>query len=252
MRNVIPIILAGGFGKRTEGVLNHLPKTLIVTSDGKTILDHLIEDLKQNGLLKNISIVTNGKYYGVIANHIKKIYPTFNIQIINNWTQTAEDKLGALGDLMFTLKKIKNKTGPFLVLSSDTNYWKSFSIKNFLDFFDKNKNGSFVTVVRDVKDPKIIKNRFGCAVLNSKNEFVEFIEKPSDPPSTYASIPFYIYEKEHIALLKKYAESGNNLDSPGNVLSYFLKNKIKIKAFVVKSDIIDAGTPEDIERARKY
>ena len=244
------IILAAGFGKRTQGVLNHLPKTLIVTRDGKTILDHLLIDLINNHQTETI-IITNNCYWQLIKDHVSKHYPDAKISVLNNGKSKIEERLGALGDLMFALDHDGFSAESYLVLPSDTTYWQSFSLTDFITFVDSHKN-DFVTIVRDVRNPQIIKERFGCALLNNKNQIVDFIEKPVVPPSTFAAVPFYVYRKKHIKVLKSYIRTGGNLDSPGSIISYLTKNKITVFAFIVNDKIIDSGTPDDIEKAKKY
>ena len=96
MRNIHTIILAAGFGRRTEGVLEGLPKTLIPTSDGKTILDHLLTDLIVKCQLKDIAIVTNDKYYSVINNHLKENFPKSGVLLLNDGKKCNDERLGAL------------------------------------------------------------------------------------------------------------------------------------------------------------
>jgi len=244
------IILAAGFGKRTQGVLNHLPKTLIVTRDGKTILDHLLIDLINNHQTETI-IITNDCYWQLIKDHVNRHYPDAKISILNNGKSKIEEKLGALGDLSFALDHDESSAESYLVLPSDTTYWRSFSLESFITFVEAHQN-DFVTIVRDVCDPLIIKGRFGCAVLNTNNKIVDFIEKPALPPSTFAAVPLYVYRKKHLEILKRYIRTGGNLDSPGSIISYLTKNKITVSAYIVNDKIVDSGTPEDIEKAKEY
>lgn len=249
-RNLQTIILAAGFGKRTKGILGNLPKILIKTSDGKTILDHLAEDLIFNCKQSQIYLITNSLFYKTIKNHLHLHFPNNNIFVLDNLIRNIKQRRGALGDLLFSVEKLKYKRD-LLVLPSDTAYWNSFSIKDLLDYSKKNEN-HFITVVRDVNDRNIIKNRFGCPVLNAKNEIIEFVEKPLHPASTLVATPFYIYRKKHIKLLKTYAQKEGRLDSPGNFIPYLIQNKETVKAFIVNNKIIDAGVPEDIGRVKKY
>lgn len=249
-QTVTPIILAAGFGRRTQGILKNTPKALIKTKDGKTILDHTIEDLVFNCKIKTIYIVTNAKYYLTIFNYVKK-YHQINIQVINDGCETVEDRKGSLGDLLFAYKYIKNKTKNYLILPSDYAYWQAFSLGEFIAFSNRQPNG-FCLIGYDVGKKDVIKNRFGCIVLDTKGTVKEFIEKPKKPPSSLAASAFYFYQKKHIDLLKAFIKSGNNGDSPGMFIPYLLQNNTVIKAFVVSYSLIDAGTPEDIKKAKNY
>lgn len=251
MEKIGAIILAGGFGTRTQGVLKDIPKTLVITSDGKSILHHALEDLIDNCKFNKIYIVSNSLHYHSILQHVKKIYPNKDIFIFDNGKKNSEERLGALGDLLFAFNNIRDNQRSYLVVPCDNTYWRSFSLKQFLDFSLKNNN-DFTMVVRDVKDLKIIKGRFGCAVLDKNNSIVQFIEKPNVPPSTFAATPFYIYRKEHIRILEEYIKQGKAPDHPGSFIPYLIEKGNSVKAFIVKDLLIDAGTPDDIDKAKKY
>jgi glucose-1-phosphate thymidylyltransferase len=244
------IILAAGFGKRTQGILKNTPKTLIITKDGKTILDHTIEDLTYNCKIKNVYIVTNNRHYQTISDYVKK-FTQINIVVINDGRNTPEERMGSLGDLLFAYRTIKNKTENYLILPSDYAYWQAFSLKGFMDFSSQYPQ-DFCLIGYDVEKKEIIKNRFGCIVLDTNKTVVKFIEKPENPPSSLAASAFYMYRKSHLKILKNFIKEGNNGDSPGMFIPYLLNYKTIIKAFVVPYSLIDAGTPNDIERAKVY
>jgi len=247
---ITPIILAAGFGRRTRGILNNIPKALIKTLGGKTILDHLIEDLTVNCRLKNIYIVTNGKYYQQITHHIKQ-YSEVKIQVINDGINIPEERMGALKDLLFAYKKIPYTSETYLVLPSDYAYWQAFSLRDFINFSKKNSN-YFCIVAYDVKKKNIIKNRLSCMIIDQSFQVKKFIEKPENPPNTLAGSPFYIYRNRHMKLLENFINEGNLGDSPGLFIPYLLKKKEKVKAVIVQNNLIDAGTPSDIKKVKKY
>ncbi len=244
------IILAGGFGVRTQGILHNKPKSLIKTADGRTILDHVLADLLKEKRITHITLVSNAKYFDLIKNHVCSRYPHREIKVLNDGKSDPPDRLGALGDLAFAFRNVP-ETPSYFVLPSDTTYWKSFTLKSFLDYASVQGN-VFVTVARDVKDPEIIKNRFGCLSMNDDNRVISFVEKPSTPMSTFAASPFYIYRKPHKKLLEAYLLSNGPADSPGFFIPFLLAHRKKVKAFVTTNNIIDAGTPNDIERAKLY
>lgn len=241
------IVLAAGFGERTNGVLNGLPKILIATSDGRTILDHIVVDLNSY----SIHIVTNSLFFKKIKRYLDLNYSKNNIEVIDDRRKNIVKRRGALGDLLFVIKKKRFDEKDLFVLPSDTAYWRSFLLKEFIDFSQKFPD-DFVTIVRDVKDKNIVKNRFGCPTLNVRNEIVSFVEKPARPATTLVATPFYVYRKKQINILKRFVAEENSLDSPGNIIPYLLKKGVKVKAFVVKDKVIDAGVPADIEKVKKY
>jgi glucose-1-phosphate thymidylyltransferase len=243
------IILAGGFGERTKGLLGDIPKLLIKTADGQTILDHILRDL--DGNKPEVTIVTNGYFYAQIAKYVGENYPQGSVDTINDQRMTPGERLGALGDLLFAINEEKKAGGDILVLPSDTAYWESFSMKDFLDFTSLHPD-SFVTVVYDVKDREKIRRNLGCVVLDDKNSVTEFEEKPQNPKSTLAIIAIYLFRPEHIKLLREFGKSGGDLNSPSNIIPFLMKHGVRISAFLSKGKVVDANGPKEISEAASY
>jgi glucose-1-phosphate thymidylyltransferase len=245
----ITIVLAGGFGVRTNGVLGDTPKLLAKVANG-TILDHILKDLNKTGL--KLLIATNGLFYDSINGFVNKNYPNKDLKIINNHKKVPEDRLGALGDLLNAIdsEEIMDDKN-ILVLPSDTAYWESFSIKDFLDFADLHTD-SFITVIYDLGDREKIKNNLGCVTLDEKNCVLEFEEKPENPKTTLAIVAMYFFRPEHINLLREFKKTGGNLNSPSNIIPFLMKRGIKISAFLSKGKVIDANNAEQISEIIGY
>ena len=252
--NYFPVILAGGFGTRTKEFLHGQPKALIVSDDDKTLLNHLLLDLEANGFRESL-IVSNSLYYDQIKKHVDNLRSgglTISANILNDGVVSSENRKGALGDLLFGLKSI-DKSKSLLVFASDYAYWKSFTVSDILDFASNNKyKNSFITLARQAKNKDEIKGRFGCPELDGEGFVMSFEEKPSEPKTDLATIAFYVYRSEHLDLLKEFKEQGGNMDSPSNIIPFLLKNNVKVASMIVKDNIVDAGTPEDIKEAMKY
>jgi len=249
---IVPVILAGGFGRRTEGILGDLPKTLLPTKDGETLLDHLVNDLSGTGF-KSAVLVSNDKFFDVIKKHLREKKFELKVRVLNDGAENKETRLGAIGDMLLVVEKenFDRQDKSLLIVASDYAYWKSFKIGDFLEFA-KEKKDHFVTIARDVKDTEIIKGRFGCLEINGKSEMVSFEEKPENPKSSLAAVAFYLYRPKHLKYLREYKEGGGNIDSPGYIIPYLLKKDVKIAVFVVEDNIIDVGNPEDIEKGKIY
>ncbi len=242
----LAVILAGGFGERTMGTLGEIPKLLIKTADGKTILGHVIQDLESAGL--RTAIVTNDIFY----DKINKFVPE-DVSLINDKRRKPEERLGALGDLLlFTDSAREGKNDEdVLVLPSDTAYWESFSIKDFLAFA-KNRPDSFVTVAYDTGDKGKIKGNLGCVELDGNFQVISFEEKPEEPKSTLAIIAIYLFRPEHIKLLREFRGKGGDLNSPSNIIPFLMKEGIKISVFLSKGKVIDANGPQEISEVSSY
>ena len=122
-----------------------------------------------------------------------------------------------------------------------------FSLENIFSYFKKlNQN---VVSACEIKDKERLKH-MGVAKLNKDNKILFLEEKPQNPQSTTAINCMYFYTKETVQLFKKYLEEGHNPDPPGGFLQWLYPKK-EVYGFVNKGRIIDIGTHETLEKARK-
>jgi glucose-1-phosphate thymidylyltransferase len=232
------IILAGGYGTRLKEAGEGLPKGLIAVGE-TTLVERVVDELRALGI-SEIALVTNEKYY---SHYSRWAGNQKNISLVNDGTTSPETRLGALGDLLLVIQTLGWEDDAILVAPSDTYY--EFPLSLFRNMVQKSPN-DFATIVRKM-DMGDIKNRLGCAILNELNQIVDFVEKPEDPPSPYAAIPFYYYPAQAHALLTQYAAAGNSMDAPGNIIPWLLKRGLPVRACVVDHRTIDVGTPKDRE-----
>lgn len=239
------IILAGGFSTRLKPLTNNFPKGLLKVQDEEIILQ----------ILKKTTLVHDFQDYLLVTNDV--CYPHFirffeESAILKKWSvfrngvSVENNRLGAIGDLLFALEKV-GMDDDILVLPSDT--LVSLDFDKLLDFYQNNHG--FVNVVYDSGDKEVIRNKLGCAELDG-DKLVSFEEKPAEPKSTLQSVPIYIYPKEVLPLIKEYAsDPNNNLDSPGAIVPYLI-NKVPSYAYQIKDGFyFDVGTKEVYERLNK-
>lgn len=233
------LILAAGFGTRLKEYGEATPKGLIPTTKG-TLLDHVLQECA--GLQAPIALVTNEKFYPVYREWILKNYPDLNVKLINDGATAPEARLGAIGDILYVLKELSWEEDDLLVIPSDTFF--GFPLTDFVTFAQE--ENMFATVVRDMQDKAIIANRLGCPTIKDER-IIAFVEKPADPPTTVAAIPFYYYPKRILPLLSDYKRSGGNMDAPGSIIPWLLSKQQNIAAFQISSATLDVGTPADVE-----
>lgn len=236
------IILAGGFSTRLYPITKNFPKGLL-NMGNKTILDYTLTKIVAEKAVEEIAIVTNSLYQSHFTSWLKKSYPGKKILLIDNQVKTLEERKGAIADLVFTLEK----TGwqdDLLVCASDT--LTSLSIKKFIDYFRKKKET--VNAVFKAKNKAEIACKLGCALLKA-DRLISFTEKPDKPKSLFMSIPFYIFPKKSLTLIKEYFQLGQNLDSPGSILTWLLQ-KTPVYCYKVKGYYWDVGTFETYTRLK--
>lgn len=231
------LILAAGFGTRLKTYGETLPKGLIPVGS-TTLLGKVIHELDGH----EIAIVTNAKFFDVYSRWLQQNEYNSKVVLLNDSATEPESRLGAIGDIIFGLDTLSWWDEPVLIVPSDTYY--EFSIAAFISF--ANEKQSFATVVRRMSVEQIA-GRLGCASVVDE-QITRFEEKPDHPASDLAAIPFYFYSKQALTLIPEYAQSGGNMDAPGNIIPWFLSKHIPVFAYVTEEKTLDVGTVEDVQK----
>ena len=101
------IILAAGYATRLYPLTLTQPKPLLEVA-GKPILAHVLQHLRQSPELSSVTIISNHRFYDHFhawAQHQQSIAPALTIEVINDGSTDASNRLGAIGDLVFAIEK---------------------------------------------------------------------------------------------------------------------------------------------------
>jgi glucose-1-phosphate thymidylyltransferase len=101
--------------------------------------------------------------------------------------------------------------------------------------------------VYDVGDLELIK-QYGVVALDDDERVVEFVEKPTDPPSTLAATATYLYHHEHLPLVEQYLREGNPPDQPGNLVAWLHKRE-PVYGYAFGGGWYDIGNPQQLLEA---
>lgn len=236
------IILAAGYGTRLYPLTLHTPKGLLDIGRRK-LIDFIIEKLNilQVG---RVFVVTNNRFYGAFLRWVKEC-SLFSIEIINDGSNSPEERLGALGDIELVIEK-KRIVEDILVLGSDNIF--TWDLEEFITFSRKKK--SVCIGLYDVGDRELAR-RFGIAEIDDNFRLISFEEKPSTPKSTLAGTCIYFFPAHTLKYIREYTSSGYNKDTSGQYISW-LREKISIFGFKFEGDWLDIGQKDTLELARKF
>lgn len=228
------IFLCAGYATRLFPLTENFPKALLKVG-GRALLDYILDEVNSLDEIDEIYLVTNAKYTPHFESWAKEKNNIKPITVINDGTYTNDDRLGAIGDINFTIEKC-NINDDVLIIAGDNLF--TFKLREFVDFY-KAKNAPSVCV-REETDINLLK-RVGVAVLDDSNKILDFEEKPTEPKSKYAVYAEYIYPKEILPVFKEYLAEGNSNDAPGNFVAYLYK-KMPTYAYPFKGECYDVGT----------
>lgn len=235
------VILAAGYATRLYPLTENFPKPLLKVGE-KTILDWLVDDIEQAGLIDEYIVISNHKY----AHHFDEWACTKKqkISVIDDGTSSNETRLGAVKDIQFAIEKL-NLDDEMLVIAGDNVL--DFSLCRFIEYC-KSKGTSCIMRYFEKDEKKLTK--CGIVTVDGSDKILSMVEKPETPPSNWCCPPFYFYTKDDAKLVKKGIESGCGTDAPGSYIAW-LCTQTEVHAMEMPGSRYDIGNLESYEFVKK-
>ena len=238
------LILAAGYGTRLAAVAKDTPKPLLPVA-GKGLIDHTVDKLKSVVGLSEITVVTNNKFYGVFIDWAKN-YKDINIRVINDGTNTPEERLGSVGDIAFVWKN-ERILNDWLIIGGD-------------NLFDQDLNQFMVTAraktpavsigLYDIGDVSAA-SKFGVCAVDNANKVISFQEKPKVPASSLITMCLYYFPKETLGYIEEYRAESKALDAAGSYIQW-LSEKKNVYGIQFAGKWYDIGSIESLKDAQEH
>jgi D-glycero-D-manno-heptose 1,7-bisphosphate phosphatase len=222
-KKVTLVILAGGRGSRIKNVTKKIPKPLIKFN--KIPLLTLI--------LNNISKYNFKKVFILAGFKGNQIFKKYNNKYFNfNKVECVIEKrrLGTFGAILNIKKKL---TKNFIVVNGDTIFDANLiKLKNS----DLNKGiVMFLTKKHSYKENKKLNN-----LITDRNGYIYYNKK-----SHFINSGTYLFSKK---ILNKNFQNKSSLEN--DVIPQLIKQK-KITGYIENNELIDIGTPKNLDYAKK-
>lgn len=228
------IVIAAGYATRLGELTKNFPKPLLEIGHS-TILGRMLDDIDTIPDIDEHIIITNHRFAHIFEEWAAQQHYTKPFTIIDDGTSTNETRLGAVGDLLFTMDKLQ-LNDDLLVVAADNLLF--FSFREFVDFA-KAKQTSCIMYHEQPSIEKL--QRTGVVVLDENNRVLEMAEKPQVPKTRHAVPPFYIYMKKDFDLIRHCLENGCSNDAPGNLAHYLVDHTV-MHAWPMSAGRFDIGS----------
>lgn len=237
------IILAAGYGTRLKKVAANTPKPLLPVKE-QPLINHILERVEDLDDLTEIYVVTNNKFVSVFKEWRDGLGSKVPITIVNDGTNTPEDRLGSIGDIDFVLKNQKPKED-VLVIGGDNLF--NFNIEQFVDQAKRHKRSVSIGVY-DIEN-LAESSKFGVVELNENGRVVNFVEKPDQPKSSLIAMCFYYLPAGSFDLIDQYLADVGKADRAGDYI-HWLQKKGEVYGFKFSGKWYDIGSVESYHEAQ--
>ncbi len=136
---------------------------------GRPMLDYLLDRVREVSELDGIHLVTNSRFAPIFEDWAPE-----DVTVHDDGTSSNDDRLGAIGDMRFTVERAGLEGEDVLVVAGDNLI--GYSVADYVAFW-RQKDGSAVALYR-CPDRELIK-QYGVVELDEDDRIVAFEEKPS-------------------------------------------------------------------------
>ncbi len=233
------IILAAGYATRMYPLTKDRPKALLPIGK-KAMLDYLMDEIATIDEIGTVYIVTNSRFSSQFSAWAKKAagrYSRLKLDVLDDGTDSNENRLGAVGDIRFVLDN-RHVDDDLLVVASDNFF--TFPLRRMVDDFHAHGRdtllGQHIGWVEDLK-------RFAVATLDARNRVTALVEKPQKPETDVAIYALYLYKRDTVPLIYRYLDEGNAPDAPGHFPEWLYRRQ-EVGVYLFEGECIDIGTPQ--------
>lgn len=232
------LILAAGYATRLYPLTENFPKPLLDVA-GKPILDWLIDDMAQTGLVEEFIIISNHKFASIFEEWSRGRYT-----VLDDGTLSNETRLGAVKDIQFAIDALK-LDDDLLVMAGDN--LLDFSLEGFIRYA-REKQATCVMRYYEAEEARLHKT--GVAQLDAQDRILSMEEKPAHPKSHWCIPAFYYYRREDVRLIRKAIEGGCGTDAPGSFIAW-LCGQTEVFAWEMPGRRYDIGNLQSYEEVKK-
>ncbi len=239
------LILAAGYGTRLYPLIKDTAKPLLKIGP-QPLINYLLDKLRPLPHLNELVVVTNEKFHAdfISWKEQQKDFPA-PITIINDGTTSPEDRLGAVGDILYAFKNIK-QPDDVLVVGGDNLF--DYSLEDYV-LFAEQKRPHVSIGLYDIGDLKEA-SKFGVVQMDKDSRITVFEEKPEHPRSTLIAMCSYYFPVDSQKLIFDYVRQSQHTDKAGDYI-HWLTERNTVFGFKFQGKWYDIGSIETYQKAQE-
>ena len=235
------LILAAGYATRLYPLTENFPKPLLEVQ-GKTILDHLIDDIDTLGEVDEYVVISNHRFARHFSEWAGKRKE--KITVVDDGTETNETRLGAVRDIRFAIDTL-GIDDDALVIAGDN--LLDFSLTRFITYA-KEMRASAVMRYFEAEAARLRKS--GVLTVDGDGRVLEMQEKPESPKSNWCCPPFYYYTRDDLLKIGEALADGCGADAPGSYVAW-LCLRSTVYAMEMPGRRYEIGNLESLEAVKR-
>jgi glucose-1-phosphate thymidylyltransferase len=212
------IILAAGYATRLYPLTESVAKPLLPVGR-RPMIDYLLDRLGEVDELDGVHVVTNHKFADSFFRWAETHEATgVHVDVHDDGTTSEDDRLGAIGDIQYVVAQAGLEHDDLLVVAGDNLF--DFSVTDYVRWW-RGKGEASAVALYDVGDLELVR-KYSTVELDDHDRLVGFVEKPEQPESTLVATATYLFHREHVPLVGRYLEEGNQPDQPGRFVAWLV------------------------------
>lgn len=235
------LILAAGYATRLYPLTENFPKPLLEVR-GKSILDHLLDDLDSTGRIDGYVVISNHKFVRCFTDWAKG--KTLPVIVLDDGTERNEERLGAVRDVALAIRDL-SLDEDLLVVAGDN--LLDFSLARFLEYAEKKR----ASCVLRYYEPSVERlKKCGVLDVDENDRILSMVEKPAEPKSHWCCPPFYRFTREDARRVSEGIAAGCGVDAPGSFIAW-LSSVSPVYAMEMPGNRYDVGDLKSYEEVKK-
>ena len=223
------LILAAGYAPRLRPLTDDRAKPLLPVG-GRPMVDWALDKISAVPDVDEIHLVTNHRFAASFED-----WSRGRVRVHDDGTTTNEDRLGAIGDILFVADREEWEREDVLVVAGDNLF--DFGLADYVAWWHA-KDGSAIAVYEQPNRELV--SQYSVVELDADDRVFGFEEKPQNPLTNLTAIATYIYARAHLALLRAYLAEGNSPDQPGHFIAW-LHSRAPVYGYRFAGEWLDIG-----------